>query len=251
MAQLFGHEKLKVYQKGLGFAAMRKTLLDGLPRRVAACDHLDRGAESILVNIAHASSSWSAKERIVSLGHASGSALECAACLDIFVAKGLLAGQEVYPGKSLLAEIVSMLVRMRQTTADRVREDHAPYRTKKGKLFSHEDLDVYQAELQLVSWLERVWLQLACSSDLLSKLDKSTTSIVLNTVEGNGRFAATDQVKFLGIAYKATVQSASLVDLATADGCSAAASLVEEGRDLLRRIAAMLRSLSKAVGDDM
>jgi hypothetical protein len=58
MAQLFGHEKLKVYQKGLSFAARRKTLLDGLPRRVAACDHLDRGAESILVNIAHASSSW-------------------------------------------------------------------------------------------------------------------------------------------------------------------------------------------------
>ena len=42
MAQLFGHEKLKVYQKGLGFAARRKALLDSLPRRVAACDHLDR-----------------------------------------------------------------------------------------------------------------------------------------------------------------------------------------------------------------
>ena len=81
MAQLFGHEKLKVYQKGLGFAAIRSTLLDGLSRRVAACDHLDRGAESILVNIAHASSSWSPKDRIVYLGHANGSALECAAIL--------------------------------------------------------------------------------------------------------------------------------------------------------------------------
>ena len=144
----------------------------------------------------------------------------------------------------------SILVRMRETTADRVREDHAPYHARKGNLFSHEDLDVYQAELQLVAWLEQISSQLACSSDLLSKLDKSTTSIVLNTAEGNGRFSGTDQVKFLGIAYKATVQSASLVDLAAADGCSADPSLVEEGRDLLRRIAAMLRSLSKAVGDD-
>jgi len=250
MAQLFGHEKLKVYQKGMGFAAMRRTFLGGLPRRIAACDHLDRAAESILVNIAHASSSWSPKERIVYLGHASGSALECAACLDIFVAKCLLAGQDVYRGKSLLAEIVSMLVRMRETTADRVCEEHALYRTKKGKLFSHEDLDVYQAELQLVSWLESVSSQFACSSDLLSKLDKSTTSIVLNTAEGNGRFAGTDQVRFLGIAYKATVQSASLLDLATADGCSCTHAQVEEGRDLLRRIAAMLTSLSKAVGND-
>jgi len=231
------------------FAAMRRTLLDSLPRSVAACDHLDRGAESILVNIAHASSSWSAKERIVYMGHANGSALECAACLDVFVAKCLLAAQDVYPGKSLLAEIVSILVRMRETTANRVREDQALYRTKKGNLFSHEDLDVYQAELQLVSWLESVSSPLECSSDLLSKLDKSTTAIVLNTAEGNGRFTGTDQVKFLGVAYRATVQSASLVDLATASS-SADPLRVDEGRELLRRIAAMLTSLAKAVGSD-
>ena len=48
MAEPFGHERLKVYQKGMPFASMRKTLLDDLPRRVAACDHPGRGAESIL-----------------------------------------------------------------------------------------------------------------------------------------------------------------------------------------------------------
>jgi len=53
MAHLFGHEKLKVYQKGMDFVAIRRALLGRLPRLVAACDHLDRGAESILVNIAH------------------------------------------------------------------------------------------------------------------------------------------------------------------------------------------------------
>jgi len=249
MTRLFGHEKLRVYQKGMGFAEMRKALLDGLPRRVAACEHLNRGAESILVNIAHASSSWSPRDRIAYLGQANGSALECAACLDVFVAKGLSAAQDVYPGKSLLAEIVSMLLRMRETTADRVCEEHAPYRTKRGNLFSHEDLDVYQTELQLISWLESVSSQFACSSDLLSKLDKSTTSIVLNTAEGNGRFTGTDQAKFLGIAYEATVQSASLMDLATAND-PAGRSLADEGRGVLGRIAAMLASLAKVVGDD-
>jgi four helix bundle protein len=248
MTQLFGHEKLKVYQKGMGFAAIRSTLLDGLSRRVAACDHLNRGAESILLNIAHASSSRSPKERIVYLGHANGSALECAACLDVFVAKELLATRDVYPGKQLLAEIVSILITMRKTTANRVREDHAEYRTKKGNLFSHEDLDVYQAGLQLVVWLESMTTAFACSADLLSKLDKATTSIVLNIAEGNGRFTGTDQAKFFGIAYKSTVQSATLVDLATANGF-ADVSRVEEGRELLRRIAAMLTSLSKVAGN--
>jgi len=249
MTQLFGHEKLKVYQKGMGFAAIRSTLLDCLPRRVAACDHLDRGAESILVNIAHASSSWSPTDRIVYLGHANGSALECAACLDVFVAKELLAARDVYSGKSLLAEIVSILITMRKTTANRVREDHATYRTKNGSLFSHEDLDVYQTALQLVAWLESMITEFSCSSDLRSKLDKSTTAIVLNIAEGNGRFTGTDQAKFFGIAYKSTVQSASLVDLATVNG-SGDSSRTEKGRELLRRIAAMLTSLSKVAAHD-
>lgn len=179
MAQLFGHEKLKVYQKGMNFAVIRSELLDGLSRRVAACDHLDRGAESILVNIAHASSSWSPKDR----------------------------------------------------------------------LFSHEDLDVYQAALQLSAWLEGMFTAFSCSADLRSKLDKSTTAIALNIAEGTGRFTGTDQAKFFGIAYKATVQSASLVDLATVNG-SADASRVEEGRELLRRIAAMLTALSKVAAHD-
>jgi len=244
MAQLFGHEKLIVYRKGMEFASVRRELLDELPRRVAACDHLDRGAESILVNIAHASSSWSPKERIVYLGHANGSALECAACMDVFVAKRLLANQDVYPGKSLLAEIVSMLIAMRKTTANRVGEDHAMYRTDKGGLFSHEDLDVYQTALRLTGWVEGMLTAFSCSGDLLSKLDASTTAIVLNLAEGNGRFSGTDQAKFLGIAYKATVQSAALVDMATAKG-SVEAVQVEDGREMLRGVAAMLTSLSK------
>ena len=246
MAQLFDHEKLTVYRKGMTFAAYRSELLERLTRRVAACDHLDRAAESILVNIAHASSSWSPKERIVCLGHANGSALECAACLDVFVAKELLASHDVYPGKSLLSEIVSMLIVLRKTTANRVCEDHALYRTEKGRLFSHEDLDVYQTALRLTGWVDRLFIAFSCSADLRSKLDTSTTSIVLNLAEGNGRFSGTDQAKFLGIAYKATIQSATLVELATAKG-SAEPSQVEDGLEMIRCIAAMITSLAKVV----
>ena len=249
MAELFGHEKLIVYQKGMRFAVVRGALLAGLPKRVAACDHLDRGAESILVNIAHASNLWSPKERIVYLGHANGSSLECAACLDVFVAKGLLSAEDACPGKHLLSEIVSILVTMRKTTTNRVREEHATYRTKNGRLFSHEDLDVYEASLQLSAWVERMLAEFSCSADLLSKLDKATTAIPLNIAEGTGRFSGTDQAKFFGIAYKAAIQSSALVDLAVVNA-SAEPSRVEEGRKLLRRIAAMLTSLSKAASDE-
>jgi four helix bundle protein len=249
MAQPFGHEKLIVYQKGMRFASVRGDLLKELPRRVAACDHLDRGAESILVNIAHASSTWSPDERIVYLGHANGSALECAACLDVLVAKALLTSRDVFPGKSLLAEVVSILVTMRKTAVNRVCEERAVYRTKKGHLFDHEDLDVYQVGLELVAWLESMLAHFSCSADLRTKLDKTTTSIILNIAEGNGRFTGTDQVQFYKTAYKATIRSASLVDLATVNAAADAAR-VEQGRELLRRIAAMITALSKRAGND-
>jgi four helix bundle protein len=130
MAQPFGHEKLIVYQKAMRFATLRGGLIHNLARRVAACDHLDRGAESILFNIAHASNTWSPKERIVYLGHANGSALECAACLDVLVVKALLEPDHAQTGKCLLAEIVSMFLAMRRTATNRVCEDHTSYRTK-------------------------------------------------------------------------------------------------------------------------
>ena len=36
MAEHLGHKRLKVYQKGMPFASMRKTLLDDLIRRIAS-----------------------------------------------------------------------------------------------------------------------------------------------------------------------------------------------------------------------
>jgi hypothetical protein len=111
MAEHFCHERLNVYQKGMQCASMRRTLLDDLPRRVAACDRLDRGAESILLNIAHASSSWSPKERIVYLGNACGSALECAdACPED--------PSPVEEGRGLLRRIAAMLRALSKAVSD-------------------------------------------------------------------------------------------------------------------------------------
>jgi four helix bundle protein len=244
MTQPLGHEKLIVYQKGMRFVTLRSALLDTLPRRVAACDHLERGAKSILVNIAHASNTWSPKERVVYLRQANGSALECAACLDVLVAKAMLTNEDIYSGKMLLAEIVSMLLAMHKNAASRVCEDHASYRTKNGNLFGHEDMNVYQLPLKLIVGLDHILTKSSCSADLRSKLDKSTTSIVLNVAEGNGRFTKADQSKFYKIAYKATILSASFLDI-LCNSVPNENARIEEGRKMLRRIAAMLTALSK------
>ncbi|MGI5868499.1 MAG: four helix bundle protein [Kiritimatiellia bacterium] len=248
MAQLFGHERLVVYQKSMAFVKVQSELLEQTSRRISASDHLARAAESILFNIAHASSSWTPKERLAYLGYANGSALECAACLDIFVAKALLADEIIDPMKASLSEIVSMLIAMRKTAANRICEEASEYRTAKGRRFSHEDLEVYQTALRFTGWVESASKTFSCSEDLLFKLDSSSTTTVLNIAEGNGRFSGADRVKFLAIAYKATVQSASLLDLAVIR--SPSKPLVEDARNMLRSTAAMLKSLSAAIKQD-
>jgi four helix bundle protein len=106
----FAHERLVVYDKSLEFAALASGLAAGITRKIAASDHLIRATESIPLNIAHSCSAWSPTERIAYLGHANGSALECAACLDVLVARRLLAKDQVIAGKCHLREIVNMLI---------------------------------------------------------------------------------------------------------------------------------------------
>jgi len=243
---MFGHEKLIVYTKSIEFVAMRRELLARISRRVIACDHFERASESILLNIAHASSAWSPKERIVYLGNANGSALECAACLDIFVAKTLFEFGDVHESKCKLREIVSILIAMNNESSNRIREAcPTEYSTKNDIFFSHETLEVYQTALLFTKWLETIIGSISCSSDLLAKLDKSSTAIVLNIAEGNGRFSKYDQSKFLRISHKATIQSAALLDLAIVYDASDVE--IQDGKNMLRRITAMLISLSKKV----
>ncbi|MEI6150149.1 MAG: hypothetical protein WCS01_13695 [bacterium] len=122
MAEPFGHERLIVYQKGLRFASVRRTLLDRLIRRVAACDHLDRGAESILVNIAHASSTWSANERIVYLGHyatAYKATIQSASMIDLAAANAVAVAEvsRIEQGREWLRRIAAMLSALSKVAA--------------------------------------------------------------------------------------------------------------------------------------
>ena len=74
MAEYFGHERLKVYQKGMQFASMRKTLLADLPRRVAACsDNSQR--RSGMTSSSHISSHTSPHTSSHTSSHASSSTL--------------------------------------------------------------------------------------------------------------------------------------------------------------------------------
>jgi four helix bundle protein len=123
----FHHEKLTVYQRALEFASCSQDLIESLTKKTSTRDQLERAGDSIALNIAEGNGKFSQKDRARFFQIAHGSALECAACLDLLVARRCSAGSTVARGKSILEEIVKMLFAMLDQLGCRIAEDSAVY----------------------------------------------------------------------------------------------------------------------------
>jgi four helix bundle protein len=73
-------------------------------------DHLDRASTSIALNIAEGNGKYAPRDRCRFFDIAHGSALECAAGLDVLLAKDKLTVGLIRPGKDRLQKIVRMLM---------------------------------------------------------------------------------------------------------------------------------------------
>ena len=106
----FDHEKLDVYNEAIAFVAWLSPLLEETLRAGDVRDQLDRASTSISLNIAEGNGKYTPKDRCRFFDNAHGSALECAAGLDILVAKKKLTVEQIRPGKESLQRIVRMLI---------------------------------------------------------------------------------------------------------------------------------------------
>ena len=129
MKPLFDHEKLTVYQSSITFITWSTELLSQVKTKAAVKDQLDRASTSIPLNIAEGNGKFAIRDRCRYLDFARGSALECAACLDVLVAKQLAKDVATLPGKEQLVEIVSMLMGLIKSLSSRVGEDSGEYST--------------------------------------------------------------------------------------------------------------------------
>lgn len=118
----FDHEKLKVYQISLGFLGWLEELFPEHPKERSVIKQLDRAAVSIPLNIAEGNGKYTPADRCNYFDIARGSALECAASLDVLVAQGIKELTEIESGKRMLRSIVSMLVGLIKANSDRVHE---------------------------------------------------------------------------------------------------------------------------------
>src|SRR5712691_4808684 len=99
----FDHEKLDVYQEAIAFCGWVGAFIAAISAKAAAKDQLDRASTSIALNIAEGNGKFSAKDRARFLEMARGSALECAACLDVLLVRKLASEEQVVLEKDQLA----------------------------------------------------------------------------------------------------------------------------------------------------
>lgn len=244
MSAIAGHEKLRVYQCGLEFVSWTHAVLASIDRSAVVLDHWGRAAESIVENIANGNSRRSRVDRNRYFDVAIGSALECAACTDICSCRKMITEAQQAEGKGMLQPIVNMTVGLREAQSAYVKEDRTLYTVGRsvGVYFAHESLDVYQVALRLVVWFDAFFDFAKLPSSYAMRLDKGTTSLVLNIAEGNGRFSEADQMRFLDIAHTCAMQVAAGLDVLVARQ-QVEIHQVEEGKRILARIIPLLLGL--------
>ena|SRR5712692_5634351 len=107
----FDHERLDVYRVSIEFVRWINELLEGplAGCQISAIKQLDRASTSIPLNIAEGNGKRSSRDRCRYFDTARGSAFECAASLDVLVARKVLQDERTAAGKVLLVRIIEML----------------------------------------------------------------------------------------------------------------------------------------------
>ncbi|MCF8261775.1 MAG: four helix bundle protein [Melioribacteraceae bacterium] len=125
--EIFGHEKLKVYQSSLQFVDFVYQHTKDLPKSNNIIDQINRASNSIPLNIAEGNGKLTPKDKARFFDIARGSAFECASCLDVMLIRTMLDESAVLQGKMILHEIVSMLVGLIKSVSTRVHDGDLEY----------------------------------------------------------------------------------------------------------------------------
>ena len=112
----------------------------------------------------------------------------------------------------------------------------------------HEKLEVYQAALEFVTWLEPVLSKLPRTLSAADQLDRASTSIALNIAEGDGKFTKADRCRFFDHARGSALESAAALDVLRSKGRFTAEEIAP-GKARLWSVVSMLVALIRANSD--
>jgi four helix bundle protein len=110
---VFGFEKLDAYRCSVEFVAMAARIISEFPTGYSSvADQLRRAALSIPVNLAEGVGRTSVADRRRHYAIARGSAMECAAILNVCWVLQAASPSLLADGRALLVRVVQMLTRM-------------------------------------------------------------------------------------------------------------------------------------------
>jgi four helix bundle protein len=108
----FDHERLHCYAVALEFAAMVPSLTQAA--RPSLRDQLERAAASIVLNLAEGCGRRTRRDRNHFFSMAQGSAMECAAAIDLLRVNAQIQVADATRAKHKLTRVVQMLVGLRR-----------------------------------------------------------------------------------------------------------------------------------------
>jgi len=113
--------------------------------------------------------------------------------------------------------------------------------------FDHEKLNVYQSELEFISWVtplieEARDAAVGKTREVCDQLDRASLSSLLNTAEGNGKRQRQVRAKFFDDARGSATECAACLDALVAKRVFVAERILE-GKAVLLRIVSMLCGL--------
>jgi four helix bundle protein len=113
--------------------------------------------------------------------------------------------------------------------------------------FDHEKLDVYQLELEFITWATDLIEELRSESrstvrEVIQQLDRASLSSLLNTAEGNGRRKSQQRARFFDDARGSATECAACLDALVAKRASQP-DRIAEGKAMLLRVVSMLSKL--------
>lgn len=110
---MLDHEKLDVYQCSIDFLATSVKVIEAIPRgHGSLIDQLKRASWSIPLNIAEGCGKVGPADKRKFFAIARGSAMECAAVMDVCGVLGVGEPKDLKEGKELLTRVVAMLTKM-------------------------------------------------------------------------------------------------------------------------------------------
>jgi len=113
--------------------------------------------------------------------------------------------------------------------------------------FDHEKLEVYQLELEFLTWVTDLFEELcdrkgARLSETFDQLDRASLSVLLNIAEGNGKRATQQRARYFDDTRGSAMECAACLDALVAKRAMINAR-VAEGKAMLLRVVSMLCKL--------